>query len=109
MRPRRRRHPAGQERNHGRKQAAEVEVLLGVDVGDHAREQVALAVAVELGRRERLDALVDARPHPPERAQRDVVRREPLEVSHDRPGEAERLDRGDGDHQRQDRRPLGGA
>ena len=97
--------PPARSATSGRQQAAQVEVLLRVDVGDHAREQVALAVAVRArpARAARCARRRASRTRA-ERAQRDVVRREPLEVAHDRAAEAERLDRGDGDHQRQDRR-----
>ena len=53
-RRRRRRAPTS-----GGPSAADVEVLQRVDVADHPPEQLAAAVALELCRRERLDALVE--------------------------------------------------
>ena len=83
---------AGDERDQRRPDAAEVEVLQRVDVGDDPREQVAAPVALELGGRERLDALVDAHARPAEDAEREVVRGEPLEVTRERPRQPEEAD-----------------
>ena len=72
-----------------RAEPAEVEALQGVDVADHPVEQLAVPVALELRGRERLDALVEARAHARQRAQREIVRREALEVAGERPREPE--------------------
>ena len=100
---------ADHERDERRPEPAQVEALERVDVGDQPGQEVAAPVRVELGRRERLDPLVDGRADPAERAQREVVRREPLEVARQRPGEREEADDDDGRRQREDRRLLGGA
>ena len=50
---------ADDERDERRPEPAHVEPLQRVDVADHAREQIAAAVALELRRRERLDPLVE--------------------------------------------------
>ena len=47
-------------RDERRPEPAQVEALERVDVADHAAEEVAAPVALELGRRERLDPLVEA-------------------------------------------------
>ena len=52
--------PGGHQR---RDQHARMEVLQRVDVGDGAREQVAVGVGLEPRRRQRLDPLVHARAH----------------------------------------------
>ena len=80
-----------------------VQVLQGVDVGDHAREQVAAAVALELRGRQRLDPRVDGRAHAREDAQRHVVRREPFGVPGERARQAEEADADDRDREREDR------
>ena len=76
-------------RDQRRDQHARMEVLQRVDVGDGAREQVAVGIGLEPRRRQRLDPLVHARAHVRERAQRDVVARQPLEVAGERACEAE--------------------
>ena len=91
-----------------RVEAAQVEVLERVDVGDQAGEQVAPPIPLELGRRQRLDPLVGADPNARERAEGEVVRDEPLEVAGQRTGETEEANGDDRDRQRQDRRALGG-
>ena len=96
---------SGDER---RAEPPEVEPLEGVDVPDHAGEQVAAAVSLELGRGERLDPLVEARADAAERPQGEVVRDEPVEVAHDRPREPEEANGDDRHGQREDRRLLGG-
>ncbi len=78
-----------------------------VDVGDEPVHEVAAAVRVELARRERLDLPVDGRADPAERAQREVVGRETLEVARQRPREREEADDDDRRRQREDRRLLG--
>ena len=78
--------PGGHER---RDQHARMEVLQRVDVGDGAREQVAVGIGLEPRRRQRLDPLVHPRAHVRERAQRDVVAREPLQVADERARETE--------------------
>ncbi len=100
---------ADDERDERRPEAADVKTLERVDVPDHASEQVTAAVALELGRRERLDPLVEAGADPAERAQGEVVRDETVEVPGQRAGEPEKADCDDRHRQRQDRRLLGGA
>ena len=100
--------PSG-DRDERRTEPSQVEALERVDVTDHAGEEISASVALELCRRERLDALEEARPCLSERAQGDVVRDEPLEVARQRPGQAEEADRDDRHRQRKDRRPFGGA
>ena len=80
------------ERDDRRPEPAHVEPLERVDVADHAREEIAPPVALELPGGERLDPLVDARPDPAEAAQREVVRGEAVGVARDRPAEAEEAD-----------------
>ena len=100
---------ADHERDDRRPEPAHVEPLERVDVADHAREEIAPPVALELPGGERLDPLVDARPDPAEAAQREVVRGEAVGVARDRPAEAEEADDHDRDGQREDRRLLCGA
>ena len=52
---------------------------------------------------------IEARAYPSERAEGDVVRREPLEVAGERPCEAEEADGDDRHRQREDRRLFGRA
>ena len=96
-------------RDERRREPAHVETLERVDVPDHAREQVPAAIALELGRRERLDPLVEAPADPTERAQREVVRDEPIEITAERPGEPEEANGDDRHREGQDRRLLGGS
>jgi hypothetical protein len=76
---------AGDEGDERRADAAQVEVLERVDVGDHPREEVSAAVALELDRRKRLDALVHVHACPRQHSQSEVVRGKPLEVPDERP------------------------
>ncbi len=99
---------AGQQRDKRRPEAAQVQILDRIHVRDHPCDQVALAVGVELGGRQRFDPLEEAHSDAPEYAEREVVGAQPLEVAEDRPPEAEELDRDDRDHQRQDGGTLGG-
>ena len=80
------------ESDERRGDAAQVDPLERVDITDHPADEVAAAKCVELGRRQRLDALVDGGADPPERAQREVVRGEPLEVAGERAREREETD-----------------
>ena len=93
----------------GGPEPSQIEALQRVDVTDHAGEQISASVALELRRREGLDALEEACPCLSERTEGDVVRDEPLEVARQRPGQAEEADRDDRHRQRKDRRPFGGA
>ena len=99
----------GEECDERRPDSAEVEALQGVDVSDHPGEEVAPPVALQLGRREWLDACVEARADPAERPQGEVVRGEALEVAGDGPGQAEEADGHDRHGQREDRGVLRGA
>ena len=56
------------ERDDRRHEPAEVQPLERVDVADHAAHEIAAPESVELRGRERLDALVDRRSDPAERA-----------------------------------------
>ena len=78
-----------------------------VDVGDQPVHEVAAPVRVELARREWLDVPVDGRADPAERAEREVVGRQTLEVARQRPREREEADDDDRRRQREDRRLLG--
>ncbi len=95
------------ETDERRREAAEIEPLERVHVCDQPAHEVAAPKRVQLRRRERLDALVHARPDPPEGAQREVVRREAVEVARERSREREEADDDDDRRQRQDRRLLG--
>ena len=86
---------------------ADGEALQGIDVADHPRQQVPAPERAELGRSERLDPLVDTRPQRADRAERQVVRGEPVEVPRQRPCEREEADDHDDRRERQDRRLLG--
>ena len=100
---------AGRERDEGGPDASEVQALEGVDVADHPCQQVALPEALELGRGERLDPLVEAGADAAEGAERQVVRPEPVGVARQRPGKAEEAHRDDCRRQRENRRALRGA
>jgi hypothetical protein len=54
------------ERHQRRAEASEEQALQGVDVADHPAKEIAPAVRVELGRREGLDAPVEAGTDPPQ-------------------------------------------
>ncbi len=97
------------ERDERRPDPAQVEPLQRIDVADHAADEVAAPEVVELRRCERLDARVETAADAPERAQREIVRGEPVEVAGDRPCEPEEADEDDRDRQREDRRMLGRA
>ena len=97
------------DRDERRTEPSQVEALQRVDVTDHAGQQISASVALELRRREGLDALEEACPCLPERTEGDVVRDEPLEVARQRPRQAEEADRDDRHRQRKDRRSFGGA
>ena len=94
------------ERDERRPEAAEVEALQRLDVPDHPLEQVAAPVALELRGRERLEARVEARADPAQRAEREVVPDEPVEVARERAGEPEEAHRDDRDGEREDGRLL---
>ena len=64
---------SGRGRDERGPDAAQVEVLERVDVGDHAREEISVTVALQLHWRERLDALVHAHANPTEGAQGEIV------------------------------------
>ena len=92
-----------EERDERRADPAQVEVLERVDVGDHAREQVALPVALELRRaRAARAARRPATRTRPSDAEREVVGGEPLEVAGERPREAEEAHGDDRHRQRED-------
>ena len=76
----------------GRSEATEVQALQRVDVCNQPGYEVAATERIELGRRERLDLLVDPRTDTPEPTQRDVVRDEPLQIAGERPCEREEAD-----------------
>ena len=80
-----------------------------LDVTDHAREQVAPTVALDLAWRERLDALVEANADSSQSPQREIVRYETVGVARERSGEAEEPHCRDRHRQREDRRLLGSA
>ena len=81
------------QRDERRLEPAQVEVLQRVDIRDEAREQISAARVLQLGRRQRLDRLVDPSPRTPEGAQRHVVRGETLEVARDRAARGRRSGR----------------
>ena len=64
---------------------------------------------IQLGRGERLDALVDAGSDPSQRTQGEVVRREPFQVPRERTCERQKPDDDDDRRQGEDRRLLRGA
>ena len=78
------------QRDEGRLEAAQIQVLERVDVADEPRQEVAAAGALELSGREWLDRLVHLCAGAAERAQRDVVRREPFEIPREGPREPEK-------------------
>ena len=80
------RHGAGEQGDERRREAAQEEVLQGIDVAHHARQQVATSVAFEAGRHERLEPRVKGHPHAGEQAEGEVVRGKALEVARDRAG-----------------------
>jgi hypothetical protein len=83
-----------------------MQVLQRVDVGHEASEQVAPPVAAQVRGRERLDPLIHAPARPAERAQSNVVRAQPFQVSGHRADETEETHGHDRDRQREDRGPL---
>ena len=97
------------EGDERRPEPAQVEPLKRVDVADHASHEISSTERVELPWRERLDALVHRGADSPERAERDVVGGEPLEVARQGTREREKSDDDDDRRQRQDRRLLGRA
>ncbi len=78
---RRARPPAGR--------SLQVEPLQSVDVADHPADEVAAAEALELRRRERLDAGVEPRPDAAERPERQIMGDEAVEIAGKRSREAE--------------------
>ena len=100
---------AGHKRDEPRAGAPQVEVLERVDVGDEPREQVTLPIVAELRGRERLDGVVHPDARPPQSAQSQVVRREPLEVPGKGPREAEEPHADDGDGEREHSGTLCGS
>ena len=98
---------ADDEPGDRRADPADREALQGIDVADHPRQQVPAPEGAELGRSERLDPLVDTRPQRADRAERQVVRGEPVGVPRQRPCEREEADDHDDRRERQDRRLLG--
>ena len=94
---RRHEHAAGadDERDERRPDPAQVQPLQRVHVGDDAADEITAPVAAELARRERLDPLVHAHADARERAQREVVRGEPVEVAGERAREREEAHRDD--------------
>ncbi len=103
------RYCAGQQRDRRRLDAAQVQVLKGVHIRHHAREQVSTPVPLEVHRGERLDLFVDPGSNASEHAQGKVMRGNPLQIPSERPAEAEELNRDDRDHQREHRGTLGCA
>ena len=59
---------ASEERYQGRAEAAQIEVLERVYIADHAREQVALAVVIELGGGEWFDSFEEPHAYPAQHA-----------------------------------------
>ena len=100
---------SGRERDDGRQQAAEVEVLQRVDIADEASEQVAVPPVAELRWREGLELVVDPGACVAEAPQRDIVGGQALEVARDRPGETEEADAHDGRGEREDGGLLRGS
>ena len=94
------------EGDERRAEASQVETLQRVYVPDHASEEIAVPVALELCRRERLDALVDARADPRERSQREIVPPEPVKVASERPCDAEEAHSDDRHREGENRRLL---
>ena len=64
---------AGEQRDEGRRQATQKEVLQGVDVAHHAGEQVAPAVAFETSRHERFEPREEAHAQARQQAKGEVV------------------------------------
>ncbi len=100
---------SGRERDKRWAKPAEIEPLQGVDVSDHPGHEVAAAEGLQAGRGERLDARVEPRANVSERAQREIVRPQPVRVAGERTREPEEADADDRRGQREDCRAFGGA
>jgi hypothetical protein len=90
---------ADRKADHRRPQAAQVEALECIHVADHPRQQVPPPIGIQLGRGERLDALVEPDTNAGQEPERDVVRRQPLEIPSQRSAEPEEPHRHDGGRQ----------
>ena len=101
-------HGAGQHRDERRLEAAQVEVLQRIDVGDHPRQQVAGAGSSRAApARAARCARRTWSARRPSDAQRQVMGGEALQVADDRPAEPEEPDRRRSSPQRQDGGSLG--
>ena len=95
---------ADERRREWRGNAADEQVLHGVDVAHQPGQQVAGPERAQPGWRQPLEAAVDRHPHVAEHAEGDVMRAEPLEVPEDAAADAEGAH---GDHGAGDRDDAG--
>ena len=97
------------ESDQGRSDSSQIEALKRVHVPDHSADQVTAPESLELRRGEGLDSRVEALADPAETPQREIVRRQPLEVAGERTRQPEEPDDDDRDGEREDGRLLRGA
>ncbi len=97
------------ESDQGRSDSSQIEALKRVHVADHSADQVTAPESLELRRGEGLDSRVEALADPAETPQREIVRRQPLEVAGERTRQPEEPDDDDRDGEREDGRLLRGA
>ncbi len=80
---------ADEHRRERRREAADEQILHGVNVADQPGQQVAGAERAEPGGRQPFQAAVDRDPHIGQDPERDVMRAEPLAVPEDTAADAE--------------------